>query len=539
MKTIYLKSEFLGDLHSIQDSDNGSREDIQIEMTDSPITIVANYNGTEAEISVFVRMEINLKLFPIVHGTVVNGQIDIDKGDEEKIKNFHSIAELFNIYLQRPSSVEKYSDLNDDQGLLFELDGDTITPRIVSGRERPDLACMNLFGATTMMRPYEDEFMSRLQVHCMSLEELEEAANNGDTDATERLIKLYLNGDDSLGVAQDPVKCVHWMKKQAAAGIATAMYNLGLTTAKGFGVKRDFAKAAEWMEKAADAGDPDAYRIAEHYRQMADSVKKAKAGDAKAQAVLAAGLMALGTSLDQAGPGKDYEESIKWAKKSAAQNCPDAFWTLGLIYQHGRGVSADLSKAAEYYRKGSDLGNAECQHNLGCMYLNGEGMRKNRKKGFGLVKASAEQGYGLAMKSLGMCYQFAWGTEGNMKTAVEWYEKALEIMDDPELKEKVMMYKALSGADGFDEDYPEDDEEFDKYMTGIAPDEIVNAFKYEDELDEAGFMPDAPHGDAAWGDLPRVHKKAEEGDAKAIMILKDLDDFEEKYESEFGGDGDE
>ena len=60
-------------------------------------------------------------------------------------------------------------------------------------------------------------------------------------------------------------------------------------------------------------------------------------------------------------------------------------------------------------------------------------------------------------------------------------------------------------------------------MTGIAPDAVTDAWKYEDELYKAGILPDEPHGHAAWGDLPRVNKKAEEGDAKAIKILEKLD----------------
>lgn len=240
--------------------------------------------------------------------------------------------------------------------------------------------------------------------------------------------------------------------------------------------------------------------------------------------------------------------------------------------------------------------------------MSGINLKKDYHKGFELIKAAAEQGYGLAMRDLGRCYQFANGTPGNMKTAIEWYEKALEVIDDPELEQKVMMFKMMGDMDeGFGEDYPEededfdpseidgilgaifgaiaaldkyecelaeegllpgeptddgqfqrvhlkaeegdekaiallkqlddmddedeeddedeDDEEMDKYMTGIAPDAVTNAWKYEDELDEAGVLPDEPHGDAAWGELPRVHKKAEEGDAKAIKILKELDEL--------------
>ena len=68
----------------------------------------------------------------------------------------------------------------------------------------------------------------------------------------------------------------------------------------------------------------------------------------------------------------------------------------------------------------------------------------------------------------------------------------------------------------------------DKYLTGIAPDEVTNAWKYEDELDDKGILPDEPHGDAAWKDFPRIHYMAEQGDKKAIDVLQGLKDINER-----------
>ena len=71
------------------------------------------------------------------------------------------------------------------------------------------------------------------------------------------------------------------------------------------------------------------------------------------------------------------------------------------------------------------------------------GLEEKRKKGFALYMKSAEQGHGLAMKAVGVCYQFGEGVEDNMKEAIKWYEKALEVIDDPELARKVMVFKTL------------------------------------------------------------------------------------------------
>lgn len=264
------------------------------------------------------------------------------------------------------------------------------------------------------------------------------------------------NGNDS--VEKNPEKSYYWFVKCAEAGDDEAMFNVGLYLAKGFGTERDFAKAAEWMQKAADEGDEDAEKCVNEYRRLAEATTKANEGDAKAQAELAGGLLMLGGSLNQAGEGKDYEESLMWAKKAIAQGCPDGYWALALAYHQGVGVDDDMEKAIELYKKGAELGSASCQYSLGRIYMDDSDAYYDCHKGFELIKIAAEQGYGLAMLELGSCYQFADGTEGDMNAAIEWYEKALAVLDDPELEQKVMWLKMVGNIDeGSEGDYPEEE----------------------------------------------------------------------------------
>ena len=51
---------------------------------------------------------------------------------------------------------------------------------------------------------------------------------------------------------------------------------------------------------------------------------------------------------------------------------------------------------------------------------------------------------------------------------------------------------------------------------------IDAAVEYEEELYNQGILPDEPHGDSVLGVFPRIHLKADEGDEKALLILKDL-----------------
>ncbi len=71
--------------------------------------------------------------------------------------------------------------------------------------------------------------------------------------------------------------------------------------------------------------------------------------------------------------------------------------------------------------------------------------------------------------------------------------------------------------------------EGDHYLTGVAPDEVTNAWKYEDFLAAMGVLPELPKGTESWSGLPRVHAAAEQGDEKAIEILAALKSYEAAF----------
>lgn len=375
---------------------------------------------------------------------------------------FHGCQQLSR-YIQKEKLQPLYQGLDPEQaGILLEVVGGALKARKVAGKERPEMMCTTLFGGSTMCRPYMEDFWDRSETDMMSLEEKIEKAEGGDKFAMAKLAQAYLDGNDE--VAQDPAKAAYWFSKEAELEDSEGAFNLGLLYAKGFGVERDFEKAAEWMEKAVAWGDPDGKSPAALYRDMAENQQKAEAGDAAAMAALAEGYMALGGSLDQAGSGDDYKLCLQWAQKAVDAGRAAGYWPLALAYEHGRGVLKDDAKAVEFYRKGAEGGHAPCQHSYGCRLMTGEGVGKDKRQAFELFTKSAEQGYGLAMRDLGRCYQFAEGCMGNMKTAVEWYEKALQVIDDPDLARKAAFFRQIGENNpDWNQDYPPADDDFEEY----------------------------------------------------------------------------
>ncbi len=87
-------------------------------------------------------------------------------------------------------------------------------------------------------------------------------------------------------------------------------------------------------------------------------------------------LLALG--IGQAAWADDVPDLQK-TLQSARQGNAAAQFNLGLMYDSGRGVRQDYTKAVQWYRKAAEQGNVEAQHNLGAVYANGQGVRRDHK----------------------------------------------------------------------------------------------------------------------------------------------------------------
>jgi hypothetical protein len=107
-----------------------------------------------------------------------------------------------------------------------------------------------------------------------------------------------------------------------------------------------------------------------------DLLARAEDGDAGAQFWLGAGY-------EQGWFGKaDFQEALKWFRRSAAQGDPDAQDSLGQMYADGEGVRQDYVRAAHWYRKAAehvpDRGGAgQGRNNLGLLYMEGLGVPKD------------------------------------------------------------------------------------------------------------------------------------------------------------------
>ncbi|RAP28943.1 hypothetical protein DID78_04400 [Candidatus Marinamargulisbacteria bacterium SCGC AG-343-D04] len=96
---------------------------------------------------------------------------------------------------------------------------------------------------------------------------------------------------------------------------------------------------------------------------------------------------------------KNHEEAVKWFQKAANQG--DVYskysvyshYSLGCMYQEGKGVDQDLNEAVRLYTLAADQGNAPAQYNLGWMYENVRGVNESFQKAARWYRLAVDQGH--------------------------------------------------------------------------------------------------------------------------------------------------
>src|SRR5262245_8127035 len=89
---------------------------------------------------------------------------------------------------------------------------------------------------------------------------------------------------------------------------------------------------------------------------------------------------------------KDYKGARNIAEQAAKSGEARAMAMLGVLYQKGLGVPADLNKAVEWYAQAAEKKDADAQYSLALIYLDGALGEADTDRGrYWLIKA-AEQG---------------------------------------------------------------------------------------------------------------------------------------------------
>ena len=163
-----------------------------------------------------------------------------------------------------------------------------------------------------------------------------------------------------------------------------------------------------------------------------DLRRRAEGGDAVAMRLLAGRLR-----WDDDVP-RDERLALKWLKRAAELNEPEACYELAEAYRYGScGLRPNAAKAFFYHTRASELGDLESAYVLAFEYLyHGRLAELNPAKGAQLLKTVAEAGFNSdAMFWYAVSCVNALGVPRDLQTARFWLrrclEKALAILMPP------------------------------------------------------------------------------------------------------------
>ncbi|UCG62158.1 MAG: sel1 repeat family protein [Candidatus Zixiibacteriota bacterium] len=191
------------------------------------------------------------------------------------------------------------------------------------------------------------------------MEELKTASDGGDAEAMAvyGMRLLQAEGDDV-----DVTGGLEWLNKAGDAGETQAWYALGVVYANEMGVERDFDKAIGYWRKGAELGDADCQTSMGMVYQAGEKIPT--------------GLKA------------DPAEAAKWYGMAAEQGHTEAIQHLAMMNAAGMGIEKNEEEAIRLFRKGAELGNADCCWGLGQCYLDGKGVQQDSVMAYALFSAS-------------------------------------------------------------------------------------------------------------------------------------------------------
>jgi localization factor PodJL len=141
-------------------------------------------------------------------------------------------------------------------------------------------------------------------------------------------------------------------------------------------------------------------------------------------------------------------------REAAEAGDAKAIFEIGSRYADGRGVIADMTKAAQWYEKSAELGFAPAQYRAGNFYEKGLGVTRDVKKAKALYQLAAAQGNASAMHNLAVL--FAMGADGapDNNSAARWFMQAAELgVRDSQFNLGILAAKGVGVPQNFETSY--------------------------------------------------------------------------------------
>lgn len=131
------------------------------------------------------------------------------------------------------------------------------------------------------------------------------------------------------------------------------------------------------------------------------------------------------------GVQADLAKAAVWYQKAANKGLPPAQYRLASLYEKGRGVEKDVAKARAWYSQAAQAGNAKAMHNLAVLYAEGGGQEPDYAQAAMWFEAAANYGVKDSLFNLGILYAGGIGVDKDLVASYKWFAIAAD-KGDPE-----------------------------------------------------------------------------------------------------------
>ena len=114
-------------------------------------------------------------------------------------------------------------------------------------------------------------------------------------------------------------------------------------------------------------------------------------------------------------------------------------YNLGMVYEHGRGVTQDYAQAVKWYRLAAEQGLADAQYRLGSMYDEGRGVKQDYAEAAIWYRVAADKGHEDAQYNIAFAYEIGRGVTQNLALAYMWYAVAERLYLNPIEPERIAL----------------------------------------------------------------------------------------------------
>jgi len=196
------------------------------------------------------------------------------------------------------------------------------------------------------------------------------------------------------------------------------------------------------------AGENEKYNQGAFYFSKGDYITALNIWMPLAKQANPAAQYSIGLLYDQGkGVNRDPKQALKYLQMAAKQGLPAAQYYLGVKYSAGLDVTKDPNKARQLLIQAAQQDHLQAQFHVATLYARGEGGPEDQLQATYWFNKASENGYGPAQHSLAARYLTGKGTDLDIDRGIFWLKKAADQHDTDALRDLGYMYFQGMGVD--------------------------------------------------------------------------------------------